>query len=188
MTANRIVPFLFDGEITVRAIERENAPWFVAVDVCRALGLANPADATRGLDDDEKGVSSADTLGGQREMVIVNESGLYALIFKCREPHAIRFRKWVTSEVLPSLRNTGSYFMTPVSSGALRLAAKPWDEWSLAERRVALSEINMARHVMNPGAALWLWSHLGLPMPPRHLLPAWSQGELTIQAQSQPPR
>jgi prophage antirepressor-like protein len=187
MTSTRIVPFLFDGEITVRVIEREGAPWFVAADVCRALGTLNAADATRQLDEDEKGIDSADTLGGHQEMVVVSESGLYALIFKSRKPHAVRFRKWITAEVLPSLRTTGAYFMAPVSGEAVGLRSKPWEEWSLAERRIAVSEINTARHVFNQGAAIWMWSRLGLPMPPRHLLPAWWQGELMIQNSAQAP-
>lgn len=61
------------------------------------------------LDDDEKGVGNTDTLGGLQEMIIISESGLYALIFRSRKPQAVRFRKWVTSEVLPTIRKTGSY-------------------------------------------------------------------------------
>jgi len=89
-------------------------PWFVAADVCAALGIGNNRMAVEKLDDDEKGVSSIDTLGGQQEMLVVNESGLNAIILRCRDAMttgtvAHRYRKWVTSEVLPAIRKTGSY-------------------------------------------------------------------------------
>ena len=131
-------------------------------------------DATvRGLDEDEKGISSTDTLGGHQEVVVVSESGLYALIFKSRKPHAVRFRKWVTAEGLPALRRNGSYAMP--ATQPCGTIAKPWADWSLEERRVALSEVNTARRVFNQATAVWMWLHVGLPMPPRHLLPAWWQ-------------
>lgn len=89
-------------------------PWFVATDVCAALGIVNNRDALEKLDDDERGVGLTDTTEGVRKVGIINESGLYTLILRCRNatkpgtvPH--RFRKWVTSEVLPSIRKTGSY-------------------------------------------------------------------------------
>jgi prophage antirepressor-like protein len=91
----------------------DNEPWFVAVDVCKILEIANSRDALRTLDDDERGVGNADTLGGKQKLNIVNESGLYALIFKSRKPVAKKFRKWVTNEVLPSIRKTGQYQVDP---------------------------------------------------------------------------
>lgn len=84
-------------------------PWFVAKDVCDALTLENSRKATASLDDDEKGVSPIVTPSGTQQMTIVNESGLYNLIFQSRKPEAKKFRKWVTSEVLPSIRKTGRY-------------------------------------------------------------------------------
>ena len=89
-------------------------PWFVAADVCAVLGIEKHRDALSKLDADERGSVKVDTLGGAQDMAAVNESGLYTLILRCRNatkpgtvPH--RFRKWVTSEVLPSIRKTGSY-------------------------------------------------------------------------------
>lgn len=177
MTNHRIKPFLFDGEITVRVIDRDGAPWFVAADVCRALGLTNAAEAVKTLDEDERSISTTDTNAGSREVLIVSESGLYALIFKSRKPNAARFRKWVTSEVLPSIRQTGSYELQ--SAPAISIL-KSWQEWSLEERRVALSEINTARQVFSQAAAAWMWERHGLPMPPKHLMPAWWQAELQL--------
>lgn len=85
-------------------------PWFVAKDVCDALGIEKYRDALGRLEDDEKGCPvTVDTLGGPQKMSAVNESGLYNLIFQSRKPEAKKFRKWVTSEVLPSIRKTGRY-------------------------------------------------------------------------------
>lgn len=92
-----------------RTIMRDGEPWFVLVDVCRALDISNPAQAAARLDDDEKGIISNDTPGGRQRMAIINESALYSLILTSRKEGAKRFKKWVTSEVLPSIRKTGGY-------------------------------------------------------------------------------
>lgn len=98
-------------------------PWFVAKDVCDALGIDKHRDAIGRLDDDEKGRPViVDTLGGQQKMSAVNESGLYALIFQSRKPEARKFRKWVTSEVLPSLRKTGSYSLPGARRSVVRMS------------------------------------------------------------------
>lgn len=93
----------------VRVVVIDDQPWFAANDVCNILDIKNQRDAISGLDDDEKGVATTDTLGGRQEINIINESGLYSLIFRSRKSEAKRFKKWVTSEVLPSIRKTGSY-------------------------------------------------------------------------------
>ncbi len=93
----------------VRVIMRDSEPWFVAKDVCECLDLANSRDAVSRLDDDEKGVGKADTLGGSQDMMLISESGLYTLVMRSNKPDAKVFRKWVTSEVLPSIRKTGGY-------------------------------------------------------------------------------
>lgn len=108
MKKNEIVPFGYDDQL-VRAILIDNSPWFVANDVCAALDIKNPRHAISILDDDEKGVGKTDTLGGEQEMNIINESGLYTLILRSNKPQAKKFRKWVTSEVLPSIRKNGVY-------------------------------------------------------------------------------
>ena len=90
----------------------KDEPWFAAKDVCSLLGLDNSRQAVSRLDDDEKGVINSDTLGGKQELTFVNESGMYALIFQSRKPQARAFRKWVTGEVLPSLRKYG-YYVAP---------------------------------------------------------------------------
>jgi prophage antirepressor-like protein len=85
-------------------------PWFVAKDVCDVLGITKYRDAVARLDSEDKGcLISVDTLGGKQEMTSINESGLYNLIFQSVKPSAKPFKRWVTSEVLPSLRKYGKY-------------------------------------------------------------------------------
>ena len=94
---------------SIRVADKNGEPWFVAKDVCEILGVANSRDAVGNLEEDEKGVVITDTLGGKQEVSIISESGLYSLIFRSRKPEAKAFSKWVRSEVLPSIRKTGSY-------------------------------------------------------------------------------
>jgi prophage antirepressor-like protein len=151
MTDRSIIPFLFEGEITVRVVDRDGAPWFVMTDVCRALGLTNPTETVRGLDEDEKGISITETLGGAQEMIVISESGLYALIFKSRKPNAAHFRKWVTATVLPTLRTAGRYHLAqPIGPCAQPEAGK-------------VRLVKEARQTFGTRAAGELWFQLGLP-------------------------
>lgn len=93
----------------IRTVVMGGLPWFVAKDVCDALGIRNNRDAVSRLHDDEKGVATTDTLGGSQEMAIVNEPGLYRLIFMSRKPEADEFKRWVFHDVLPSIRKYGRY-------------------------------------------------------------------------------
>nr|DAE89921.1 MAG TPA: hypothetical protein [Caudoviricetes sp.] len=106
----------------IRVQMKDGEPWFVAKDVCDALEIENNRNATARLDDDEKGVSIVRTSSGDQQMTIVNESGLYNLIFQSRKPEAKAFRKWVTSEVLPTLRKTGRYELKPQGRGIRRMS------------------------------------------------------------------
>lgn len=96
------------GEI--RMTERNGEPWFVLADLCKVLELSNPSKVAQRLDADER---SNFKLGRQGDGVIVNESGMYAVILRSDKPQAKPFRKWVTSEVLPSIRKTGNYTAKP---------------------------------------------------------------------------
>ncbi len=110
---NAITPFHF-GDQQVRVIsDDQGEPWFVAADVCRVLALSKPENAYGRLDDEEKDTLIVGTPGGQQEMVIINESGLYSLILTSRKAEARKFKKWVTSEVLPAIRKTGAYAAAP---------------------------------------------------------------------------
>jgi prophage antirepressor-like protein len=96
----------------VRTLVKNGEPWLVGKDVAEALGYSNTRDALiKHVDSEDKGVAKCDTLGGAQEMVVVNESGLYSLIMGSKLPNAKKFKHWVTSEVLPSLRKTGTYSM-----------------------------------------------------------------------------
>lgn len=103
-------PFVFSTADVRTATDEDSQVWFCAKDVCDILGLKNPSDALKNHDDDEvKGIDNSYTLGGNQTLLFVSESGLYALIFKSNKPEAIAFRKWVTREVLPSIRRQGFY-------------------------------------------------------------------------------
>lgn len=109
---------------------------FVAKDVCEILDISKYRDAINNLDEDERMSIIVDTLGGPQEMTAVTESGLYALIFKSRKLEARRFRKWVTSEVLPSIRRTGQY-SAAVSAAVMERALR----YELNDRRDILKRI-----------------------------------------------
>lgn len=106
---NEITLFQFEKSEVRTTRDKEGNPWFAANDVCRILEITNPRDAISKLDDDEKDVAFTDTLGGEQEINIISESGLYTLIIRSNKPQAKRFRRWVTHEVLPSIRKTGAY-------------------------------------------------------------------------------
>lgn len=93
----------------IRLLLIGDEPWFVANDVSAALLYSEASAMTRHLDEDEKGLSNVQTPGGEQEMLVINESGLFSAILRSRKPEAKRFKKWVTGEVLPSLRKHGSY-------------------------------------------------------------------------------
>ena len=106
---SQIVAFDFESQNVRVVVGQDGEPWFVAADVCSALSLPDTHKAVGRLDDDEKGRNSIPTPGGMQEMTAVNESGLFNLVLGSRKPEAKRFKRWVTHEVLPSIRKTGSY-------------------------------------------------------------------------------
>jgi prophage antirepressor-like protein len=117
-----LVSFTFE-QSQVRVIERDDAPWWIAADLATILGYSDTAAMTRSLDSDEKGVhvlqplySTNTPTGGQQEMTIISESGLYNAIFRSRRPEAQAFRRWVTGTVLPQLRRTGSFHLQPANA------------------------------------------------------------------------
>lgn len=111
MDNSNIVPLTFpiSGE-KVRVVHIDGEPWFVAIDVCRELGFENARRAVRDLEDDYgRTTTVADARGQNRQTYVVNEPGLYQLIFQSRKEQAKKFRKWIFEEVIPALRKTGSY-------------------------------------------------------------------------------
>lgn len=120
-TAQTINPFqLFNNPEfgDLRCIEKDGEPWFVGKDVAVALGYSKPTDAVRKrVFEEDRGVSKMETPSGTQQMTIINESGLYSLIFGSKLEKAKRFKHWVTSEVLPALRKTGSYTISQGQNG-----------------------------------------------------------------------
>jgi prophage antirepressor-like protein len=104
-----LAPFQFEGRQVRVITDEQGEPWFVAADVCACLAIRNPSDALNRLDDDEKGLGLTETPGGNQSLTTVNEPGLYNLVLGSRKPEARRFKRWVTHEVLPSIRRTGRY-------------------------------------------------------------------------------
>ena len=103
-----MLPFVYQ-ENQVRVVKIDEEPWFVAKDLCDVLEIKNSRDAMGRLDDDEKGVVLTDTPGGKQKVTVVNEPGMYALVLGSRKQEAKEFKRWITHEVLPSVRKTGGY-------------------------------------------------------------------------------
>lgn len=103
-----VIPFQFNTT-EIRAINKNGEAWFVASDIAITLGYRDAANLSRRLDEEERGTHIVSTPSGDQDMVIINEPGLFHAILKSRKPEAKVFRKWVTSEVLPTIRRTGKY-------------------------------------------------------------------------------
>lgn len=103
---------------TIRVIQIDGEPWFIASDVCRALEIDRTQ--TRRLDEDEKGVHSIQTLGGAQNVIAVTESGLYSLVLGSRKPEAKAFKRWITHEVIPSIRKHGAYMTADTIKKAMQ--------------------------------------------------------------------
>lgn len=132
--------FHYNG-MKLRTVFINDEPWFVAKDVCDILEIGNPSMALERLDADEKGISSIETLGGVQNVATVNEPGLYSLVLGSRKPEAKQFKRWVTHEVIPSIRKHGAYMTQDTLEKALtspdfliQLATKLKEE---QQRRIA---------------------------------------------------
>jgi prophage antirepressor-like protein len=117
MTGSNIVPFSFENH-PIRVSDEDGEPWFVLVDVCAVLEISKHRDAASRLDEDERGSVVVDTPGGPQPTIVINESGLWSLVLTSRKPAAKRLKKWVTSEVIPSIRKTGTYSVANVGPTA----------------------------------------------------------------------
>ncbi|PIL20549.1 hypothetical protein P775_08445 [Puniceibacterium antarcticum] len=159
-----IIPFDFE-EQAVRVIMRGEDPWFVAADVCRVLEIGNSRDAVSRLDDDERDtvnlntVGSTDGIRGNPNATVINESGLYALVLTSRKDAAKRFRKWITSEVLPAIRQHGRYDLVPAAEPEQgQIAGLP-----IREAELWLQMVREARLTRGTRAALSIWGRSPLP-------------------------
>ena len=146
---NEIQTFDFDGS-GIRTLTIGTEPYFVGKDVAEVLGYSNPQKAIRNhVDDEDKGVNEMDTPGGKQPIVIINESGLYSLILGSKLPEAKRFKRWVTSEVLPSLRRNGMYAMDELLDNP-DLAINALQK--LKEEREARRQLELQNAQMKPKA------------------------------------
>mgnify|MGYP001339180194 CR=1 FL=1 len=150
---NNIQIFKYENN-DVRTVEMNGEPWFVLKDVCEVLGLTDTGRTAERLDADELTRTTLVSGGQNREMYIINESGLYNVILRSDKPEAKPFRKWVTSEVLPSIRKHGGYIagqnqLTPeeLMAKALQVANK-----TLAEREARISALTVQNAIMAPKA------------------------------------
>lgn len=152
---NEMQTFTYNSN-EVRTVERNGEPWFVLKDVCEVLGmdstqLKKVADR---LEEDEKGRTQITTPGGAQESWIINESGLYNVILRSDKPEAKPFRKWVTSEVLPSIRKNGGYIAGQNELSPQELMAKALlvANQTLANREARISELTVQNQIMVPKA------------------------------------
>ena len=138
---NDIIPFTFpETGQPVRTVTIDGEPWFVAKDSCDVVGNSKDRDALAQLDDDERVSAAVDTPGGSQQMTLVSEPGIYALMLISRSPKVKAFRRWITHEVIPSIRRTGSYSVAPRQLSNRELAQMviaEADRADNAERRVA---------------------------------------------------
>jgi anti-repressor protein len=144
MTSNSIQPFDFKGTPVRALADRDGNPWLLAKDVCDVLGLNNVTEALRSLDDDEKSnISNSEVAqNGGRDPFIISEAGFYKLVMRSRKPEAKEFQRWVTHEVLPSIRRHGGYMagqerMTPEQ---MALASMQWLHGMVVEQAAQLEE------------------------------------------------
>lgn len=118
--------FKFEESTSIRSLIKDDEPWFVAKDICDVLGLSNITEALRNLDDDELTSEILKSGNQGREMKLVSESGLYALVIRSNKPNARKFRKWITAEVLPAIRKTGRYAAPVQPELPLNAPAEPF--------------------------------------------------------------
>lgn len=140
---------------SIRTTEVNGEPWFVGKDVAEALGYTNPRKALIDhVDDEDKGVTKRDTPGGVQDMTIINESGLYSLVLSSKLPTAKKFKRWVTSEVLPSIRKHGGYIAGQESMTAEELMAKALivAQQTIADREARISALTVQNAIMAPKA------------------------------------
>jgi anti-repressor protein len=131
-----------DSEYEVRVVVVNGEPWWIATDVCRVLGISNTSDAVRRLDSqDIDRIDILDARNVTQQAWAINEPGLYELVIRSNKPSARAFRRWITSEVLPTIRKTGSYSLVPQSlPEALRAYANEVEARETAERALAAAQ------------------------------------------------
>jgi prophage antirepressor-like protein len=174
-----INPLLFEGEHLVRQIEKQGELWFVAPDVCRVLGVKNVSDAVDRLDEDEKGIVTIETPGGDQAVNAVSEAGVYRLVFTSRKPIAERFKRWLAHDVIPKIRKTGSYGPAVEDAGPA-MEQRPFPDWPMEELRTKRGVVDMYRMLYGCMAAQWVSPQMGFPAPPIELVEHGRQYTMTL--------
>ncbi|RUU51316.1 hypothetical protein EOC99_33835, partial [Mesorhizobium sp. M7A.T.Ca.TU.009.01.1.1] len=162
---NAIQNFAFEEHL-VRVVDREGQPWFVGVDICKALELAKPENALSSLDEDERYTLSEGVFGagsGPKARLVVSEPGVYRLVFRSRKPEAERFKRWLAHDVLPAIRKTGQFEVRGGSS-------EPTPSYELDITHAPLAAkvglLNLVLKTRGREAMLAYMAQLGLPAIP----------------------
>ena len=164
----------------IRTVELDGEPWLVGKDVATALGYKNPQEAIRThVDDEDKGVSEILTPGGKQSVPIINESGLYSLVLSSKLPTARKFRRWVTSEVLPSIRKTGGYTAKPMTSYQQMMAETRRRNAQIQEARIYTE---LAKRYKGTTYEQVLNAHATRSLSGEYLLPLPEAGERLMSA------
>lgn len=182
---HRINPLLFEGEHLVRQIETGGELWFVGLDVCRVLEIAKPHQAMDRLDGDERGTYSVGTPGGDQNMIVISEAGVYRLVFTSRKPVAERFKRWLAHDVIPSIRKTGSYGRDGDVIPPTPVEARPFPDWPTDEMRAKKGVVDMYRILYGYMAAQWISPQMGFPSPPLELVEHGRQYVMTLVPQQE---
>ena len=144
---NQLTSFSHETFGSIRTVTKDGEPWFVAADVCKSLDIGNSRQALTRLDEDEKGVILTDTLGGEQQMSIINEPGLYSLVLGSRKPEAKAFKRWITHKVIPQIRKTGAYLSPVIDSDMLFKMAE-----AMAAKEKQIKELEQQKALMSPKA------------------------------------
>lgn len=173
---NNPIKFMF-GDDEIRIVKREGfEPLFVASDVCKALDISNSREALSRLDDDEKDdVILTDTIGRQVKMSAVTESGMYTLVMSSRKPTAKQFKRWVTHEVLPSIRATGGYVAPSTGNNALDVLRQMVETFAVQQQQLTEHDERISQLEESAGWQSDYFTVLGYFR--KHNLPAPSMNE-----------
>ncbi|MBO9380157.1 hypothetical protein GG804_25650 [Sphingomonas histidinilytica] len=162
---NALESYEFEGN-PVRVVMIEREPWFVASDMAKILGYRDAPRMTRLLEEDEKGTHIVGTLGGDQQMNVISEGGMWCAIFNSRRPEAVRVRRWVTGEVLPAIRRTGRYeLFDPDPPQVPQLPSPAIDDAELGKLNTAIGIMREARQIWGREDCREIWIKIGLPAP-----------------------
>lgn len=171
MGVHNINPLLFEEQHLVRVVERKGEPWFVGSDVAAILGHRDATAALRGLDDDEKGTHILCTPGGDQEVLVVSEPGVYQLVFTSRKPVAQRLKRWLAHEVIPAIRRDGFYDARKAApANEINAEPRPFPDWPMDELRTKKGVVDMYRMLYGVASAQWISPQMGFPPPPVELV------------------